>query len=321
MKLRAILLAVAIVAGAALAPSASAATTGHVVLQTSVVVDSNVIRLGDIFSNAGPFADATVAYAPEPGRRAVFDVNWLYRVASAYGLNWRPISLEDQAVVTRNSVAIGRDEIEAGIRDKMIAEGADKDIQVELSNPMFRIYLADGSDTSLAVEDVMYNAQTGSFTALVVAPATGPTAQRQRVSGRVYQVREVPVLSRRVTPDEVIRKRDIDWVTMRTDRLGRNDIVDPSHLIGKSPKRTLLADRPIRSGEVQEPIMVPKRSLVTILYEVPRMTLTAKGRSLEDGSNGEVIRVSNTQSNTVVDALVVGPHTVVVSPRDPALLN
>ena len=66
---------------------------------------------------------------------------------------------------------------------------------------------------------------------------------------------------------------------------------------------------------------MPKRSLVTILYEVPRMTLTAKGRALEDGSNGEVIRVANTQSNTVVDALVVGPHTVVVNPRDPALVN
>lgn len=321
MKLRAILLALATVACATLAPSASANPTSHIVLQTSVVVDSNVVRLGDLFTNAGAYADATVAYAPEPGRRAVFDANWLYRVALAYGLNWRPISLEDQAVVTRDAVAVGREEVEALVRDRMIADGAGPDIQVELSNPMFRLYLADSGDTSIAVESAMYNRQSGTFSAIIAAPASGPATQRQRITGRVYQVREVPVLSRRISPDEVIRKGDIDWVSMRTDRLSRDDIVDADNLIGKSPKRTLMADRPVRSREVQEPILVPKRSLVTILYEVPRMTLTVKGRAMEDGSQGEVIRVANTQSNTVVDAQVVGPHTVVVNPRGGALVN
>ena len=41
-------------------------------------------------------------------------------------------------------------------------------------------------------------------------------------------------------------------------------------------------------NEVQAPILVPNRGLVTILYQRPRMTLTAKGRAMQDGADGEV---------------------------------
>ena len=54
-----------------------------VVLQDSVVVQSKLVRLGDLFSNTGAKAGITVAYAPAPGKRALFDARWLSRVARA----------------------------------------------------------------------------------------------------------------------------------------------------------------------------------------------------------------------------------------------
>ena len=63
------------------------------VLRESVSVKSKLVRLNDLFSGTGEKADIAVAYAPVPGKRAIFDSRWLYRVARAYGLSWRPLGL------------------------------------------------------------------------------------------------------------------------------------------------------------------------------------------------------------------------------------
>ena len=62
-------------------------------------------------ANRADKADAAVAYAPAPGERAIFDARWLYRVARAYRLNWRPLSARQQIVVERVSQIIERSEI------------------------------------------------------------------------------------------------------------------------------------------------------------------------------------------------------------------
>ncbi len=50
-------------------------------LREHVVVEENVIRLNDLFTNVTERAEAPVAYAPQAGKRAVLDARWLYRVA------------------------------------------------------------------------------------------------------------------------------------------------------------------------------------------------------------------------------------------------
>jgi len=110
----------------------------------------------------------------------------------------------------------------------------------------------------------------------------------------------------------VITERDIKWMKVRQNRLPRGVIVDINELIGKSPKRWLRMGIPVRAANVQPPILVPKGSLVTIYLKVPRMMLTAQGKALENGSDGDVIRINNTQSNRVIEAEVTGVAKVAV---------
>ncbi|HMA14754.1 MAG: flagella basal body P-ring formation protein FlgA [Bacteroidota bacterium] len=44
------------------------------------------------------------------------------------------------------------------------------------------------------------------------------------------------------------------------------------------------------------------------------MQLTAQGRALENGAEGDVVRVMNTSSNTVVSAVVIDSGVVEVVP-------
>jgi flagella basal body P-ring formation protein FlgA len=47
--------------------------------------------------------------------------------------------------------------------------------------------------------------------------------------------------------------------------------------------------------------------------KTPMMTLTSQGKAIENGSDGDVIRLTNTQSNTVIQAIVSGAGVVTIT--------
>lgn len=310
----------ALVVAVLLAPASAAAATKSaakakaetVLLREATIVNSKVVRLGDLFVGVGDKADITVAYAPEPGKRAIFDANWLNRVARAYRLNWRPLSLKDQVVVERDSLMVTREEIEDHVRAALIARGVEPEMQIELTNRMLRIYLPGTATSTIGVEDVAYETRTGRFAAVIAAPAGDPAAARVRVSGRVHKMTRVPVPARRLMAKDVIGERDIKFVSMRDGRVPRDAVTDVENLVGMAAKRGLREGVPVQSNAVQQPILVPKGSLVTIVLQDRRMTLTAQGKALDNGSDGDTIRVTNSRSKKTIEAEVAGPGKVVV---------
>jgi flagella basal body P-ring formation protein FlgA len=68
----------------------------------------------------------------------------------------------------------------------------------------------------------------------------------------------------------------------------------------------------VRAGDIAEPIVVHKGDLVTVALNTPGMQLTAQGKAMEDGAMGASIRIANTQSNRVIDAVVAGPNQVMI---------
>ncbi|MCH7485873.1 MAG: flagellar basal body P-ring formation protein FlgA [Proteobacteria bacterium] len=305
----------------AAAPAAGAEPGGQVILRSHVVVNSDLVLLGDIFTGAGDKADTPVAYTPAPGKRAVFDARWLSRVARAHGLNWRPTGIRDRTVVKRESFVIGRQEIEDVILAALIDRGANPGLEVELSNRMLRLHVAGDATATIAVDDAVFEPRTKRFTAIIVAPADDPSAKRIRVTGRLIKVSDVPVLARRVMSGEIIGEGDIEWIKVRSSRLQRDIILDAGDLVGKSAKRGLRAGKPVRASEVRRPLLVTKSSLVTIILRAPSLLLMSQGRALEHGSDGDTIRVINTQSNKVIEAMVIGPGRVTVRTFDTVALN
>jgi flagella basal body P-ring formation protein FlgA len=69
----------------------------------------------------------------------------------------------------------------------------------------------------------------------------------------------------------------------------------------------------VRVADIQAPVTVRKGELVTIVLETRSMRLTAQGKAAEDGAQGAPIRVSNTKSGRVIEAVVSGPGVVTVA--------
>ncbi|HET7376189.1 MAG TPA: flagella basal body P-ring formation protein FlgA, partial [Anaerolineae bacterium] len=56
---------------------------------------------------------------------------------------------------------------------------------------------------------------------------------------------------------------------------------------------------------------------VTLVYEVPGVVLTIRGKAAEGGAEGDVINVLNEQSKRTVQGVIVGPGRVVINSGSP----
>ena len=289
---------------------AQAADAPIIVLRKAVVLEGPVVRLGDLFDGLGEDAAREIARAPAPGRQVELDARWLAAVARGYGVAWKPSSAFDSMVVSRASQVVDGERIRSAVLDAMAARGLTGDIEVELDNPSLSLHLPLEAAPSLTLTGLRIDRASGRFSGTVAAPAEGPVLARATVTGSVLRMTEVPVLNRRLVPGEVIGAADVAWRRLRADRIASNVVVDPSKIIGMSPRRAIRPDEVIRATNLREPVMVPKNSLVIVMLETDRMVLTAQGRALQDGASGDVIRVMNTKSNTVINGIVSQAGTV-----------
>ncbi|WP_448188897.1 flagellar basal body P-ring formation chaperone FlgA [Azospirillum sp. sgz301742] len=193
-------------------------------------------------------------------------------------------------------------------------------MHLELDNRAVEVRVPAGQTASggLAVENVYYSAVQGRFAAELVVPGTAPQV-RVPVSGRAYGTVDVPVLNHRVSPGDTISANDVDWVELRADQAGTDVAASEAQLIGMTPKRGIPINQPVRVRDLQSPRMIDKGSLVTITLESSNMSLSAQGKALQEGGKGDVIRVVNTQSNRIVEAVVSGPGRVSVAKPGMAL--
>ncbi len=294
---------------------ATAAQASPSTLNERITVTDKYVLLGDLFENAGEKADKAVAYSPRPGKSTTFEARWLYKVARSYQLDWRPHSLNVRAVVIRDSNVIYRPQIEEELLTALLDQGAPKNSVVQINNRTLKIHVNADQAPSLEVEEIYFDKRSRRFSAIIAAPAGDPSAQRFRVAGRTHGVQEIPVPTRRILKGEIIGESDVEWLKVRLDRMDSNTAVSMDQIIGMTPKRALREGIAFRIRDVQRPIAVSKRSLVTLILKTPLMTMTAKGKALDNGAKGETIRVINSKSKTIVEAVVIGPGQATVTPN------
>ena len=133
------------------------------------------------------------------------------------------------------------------------------------------------------------------------------------ITGEIHRLMDVPVLSRRAAPGDIIAASDIEWISVRDKRLSSHVILDDAKLVGMSPKRPIAENRPIRISEIRMPILVKKGARVTVTYRTPHLQLTATGKSLQNGAKGDTIQVRNLRSNKTIDATVISTGHVAVT--------
>ncbi len=298
--------------------SADGANLTPLTLRNHITVDGGSVQLRDIFDGfetprAGLSGDTVIAYAPQPGRRAVFDANWLARVAQRHQLDWRPTTRLDRVIVERSSTLIDAADIVSALRDEITARGHGQNIDLELSNRNLLVHIDSGLPPTIEVVHIATEARRGKFTAIVAIPAGDPQARRITVAGQFFSIVEVPVPAHALRPGHAIRQGDLKWQRVRAAHVQNDIVTDPKEFVGREARRPLSANTMVRRSELRVPVAVTKGMLVTMIFRTPSMVLTATGRALEAGSTNDFITVRNTQTGATVDARILGPNRVEVA--------
>ncbi|MGE4065000.1 MAG: flagellar basal body P-ring formation chaperone FlgA [Rhodospirillaceae bacterium] len=127
---------------------------------------------------------------------------------------------------------------------------------------------------------------------------------------------EVPVLTRDIPRGATVTEADITWLTMNEADVVGEIVMDVDAIVGQVARLSLKGGQPVRKHSVAKAIAVDRGQMVTVLWSVKSINLTAQGHAMEKGGVGDVIRVTNSKSHQTVLAEIIDSRTVRVAAPD-----
>ncbi|MEZ5815113.1 MAG: flagellar basal body P-ring formation chaperone FlgA [Alphaproteobacteria bacterium] len=276
------------------------------------IIEGNVITLGDIFSGLDRKADKVLGPAPRPGHDMTLNARTLMRIAVAMDLPWRPASGGEYTVLSRAASVVSPAMVQEALKAELGANGLSGKFNVALTSGDGEIILPPSEDKSVEVESLSFNGDRNRFEATLVAPSKDNVIVREKVRGSVQRLTTLPVLRGTIQNGDIIGMDDLDFIDMRSEFIQHDMVMDADALIGMTARRILHAGEPVKSNEVQPPQIVKRGELITMVFKNGALSLTAKGKALESGARGEMIRVVNTDSSKTLQARVTGQKEVAV---------
>lgn len=85
---------------------------------------------------------------------------------------------------------------------------------------------------------------------------------------------------------------------------------DPAQAVGLEARVSIYAGKPVRPGDLGPPTLVERNQLVTLVFVSGGLAISAEGRALARGAEGDAVRVMNLGSRTTVTGRI-GPDGAV----------
>lgn len=233
-----------------------------------------------------------------------------WQSAEAAGSNGVALAKEVQA----SRYTISKRDIEKAVSNALVKQGIAEHLTALVTSQTNAVIAQHSAPLSLAIHGLEVDTSRGAWQAEAYMVSQGKTLSTLPISGRYDTLLEVPVLVRALTNGETVEAKDLATRLMPERQLRKDTITDANALIGKSPRRVVSAQRPIRLSEVTTQMVIKKGASVEMLYTTPYLSIRSMGEALENGSMGDTIRILNNDSERTVSAKVVGINQVQLNP-------
>lgn len=284
-------------------------------LKAEGVISGASLTAGDIFDGLTPEKAAYVlGPAPKPGHNLTLNASTLLRVALALNLPWQPKTSADQIVIRSAATIIGEEEIRHALATPLEEQGVEGNYDISFHKGTApELVLPQDVPPTFDVVGFRYDPSKDWFQATIMAPSEANPLAQIAIAGKVMRTVQVPVLKTSLRSGDIIGEHDISWVEMYAQDVKPSMIVKQEDLIGMTPRRMAEAGKPVRDIDLERPEMVGRGDAVTIVYQTPFMTLTAKGKSLQGGSKGDIVQLVNLNSNRTLEGTVSGTREITVA--------
>jgi len=294
----------------------------HPRLKAQATVTGGIVRIGDLVENAGIIAKVPIFRAPDLGATGTVPAEAVVEAVRQYQLIGLDTGDVSEVVVTRASRTIPAKDIEERVAQALAAQyalGPVKDIVVHFDRELRAIQVEPSADGDPRVAYLNFDARSGRFDVTLDLP-TGATARGLlHLSGQAAATAEVVTLVRPLDRGEVLKNADLVVERRPRAEIGRDVVTNIELALGQAARVQLRAGQPLRSTDLMKPEVVQHNDAVTLIYQMPGIRLTVRGKATEGGAEGDMIGVLNEQSKRTVQGVVVGPGRVLVSTAVPQL--
>jgi flagellar basal body P-ring formation protein FlgA len=115
-----------------------------------------------------------------------------------------------------------------------------------------------------------------------------------------------------IYPGEIISSTQVDVVAVTNPNLAGGYARTKEEVVGMVAKRTLLPGRTIPVNGLREAFAVKRGTSVRLTFSIGNMLISASGTPLTDASVGEIVKVRNIDSGSIVSGTVMADGTVQV---------
>jgi len=307
---------VALATFATLALAARAAEPGGPALKSSATVVGEIVRIGDLVENAGAVADVAIFRAPDLGETGSVPVARVLDAVRGHhlvGLDTRGLA---EIAVTRAARAITAKDVEARILGALAGKSGLPDadnLAVVLDNAMRTIEVEPAAG-ELAITRLDFDPRTLRFDVTFELPGSA-VARRLPLhfTGVLTETAEAVVPVHEIAQGQVLKAGDLAIARRPKAEVTPTTLTTLAQAQGVAAKHALRAGAVIRQTDVAKPELVGRNDSVTIVYQVPGITLSIAGKALDPGALGDTISVLNAQAKRTLQATVIGPGRVSVS--------
>jgi flagellar basal body P-ring formation protein FlgA len=291
-------------------------------LKADVTVSSGIVRIGDLVEHAGIIANVPIFRAPDLGATGTVPAQAVVEAVARYQLLGLDTGDVAEVTVTRSSRTIPAKAIEDRVAQALAAQyalGPAKDVTVTFDRELTAIQVEPSAKGDPRIAALNYDSRSGRFEVALDMPTGAATHGALRLAGRAAATAEVVTVARALERGEVIRAADVVVERRPRAEIGRELLRSTDDVVGFAARAQLRPGQPLRSADLMKPEVVQHNETVTLIYELPGIRLTVRGKAVEGGAEGDTISVLNEQSKRTVQGVVAGPGRVVIRTSTPRL--
>lgn len=294
-----------------------------VTIAPQAIVAGPEIELGEVAAISGEptpaisrLAALTLGPAPRPGSSMVLTPELIMMrlspLPSEPGIEWElPVTLTvttaSQTVTGQSLTAVAA----ATIKQQLgaVAERPDTIIQPVRMPDDYIVPQGNIALTAQLPHGVRLN---GATVVNVSISVNGKHYLNESLQYTVKVFKDVVVAARRIEAQEKLSDAHLRYQRWDIGRLPSGYLTDIQAVNGRISRRSLAAGSVIVDKNLAQPIVVERGQTVIISVQAGAITVTARGRALEAGGVGEIIRVQNLNSHKTITAKVLSDTSVQV---------
>ena len=292
------------------------------VLRAQVMVERDVVLIGDMIENAGTAAQIAIYRAPDLCTTGTLPTAQVINALQAHqviGVDTRDIK---SVSVTRLARMLEGKEIESQVAHALehrngLGEAAN--LSLTFDRDVQDVRLEAWNNGSLQTAALRYEPRSGRFdVTFEIANDVNSARTKLRFTGIAVETIEAAVLTRNVERNEVLKASDVITERRPKAEVG-GDAATRSKAVGMQMRKQLRAGQPLKTADLGKPDLVQRDDNVTLIYETAGLYLTIRGKALESGTEGDNVSVLNLQSKRTVSGVVVGRDQVAIAVITPRL--